>query len=76
MSAVQEAAEAAALKTARRLGYGSPGARYIIETGVWENETGARQAWGVLFPHGPDSFAVIMADAREAREAAQRRAVL
>mgnify|MGYP003513725609 FL=1 len=76
MSAVQEAAEAAALKTARRLGYVGPGAQHIIETAVWTNETGARQAWGVLFPHDPDSFAVIMADAREARAAAERRAAL
>lgn len=40
------------------------------------DEDRARRIWAAAFPHDPDSLAVIMADAREARAAAERRAAL
>lgn len=69
----------AGLDAAVRLGYSDHGdivggpLRMVLRDG---SEERARRIWAAAFPRDPDSVAVIMADAREARAAADRRAAL
>ena len=82
MSTPRQAFHEAGLMTAARLNYGpaptSDGVTVgdILRISYTDGEDAARRVWATLFPHDPDSFAVIMAGAREARAAAERRAAL
>lgn len=75
----QQAFEDAGVRAAARLGYSDwvGTAQEALRAALCDgDEVRARTIWAAALPHDPDSLAVIMADAREARAAAERRAAL